>query len=210
MTTQADLLLIHGFAIGLDTWFHPKKNHLAGFEVFADEVVSGKAKIFRWTAEQKTPFFVSWNPFFYRTYYLNEREKAQDIATLRDLHRVIHEAQPETVICHSMGSYLFLQYVKRFNLPVCVKKVVFIQADCSKTDLLLADISTEIAPFINVYRFFDPSLWVSSLYHRALRIGLYKLSLPNMKSIYLPSMSWLNPHTASLYDKKLKRLIMSS
>lgn len=210
MFTQADLLLIHGFAIGLDTWFHPQKNHLAGFEVFADDIESGNARVFRWTAEQKPSFFASLNPLFYREYYRQERQKAQDIVTLRDLHRVIDESQPRVIVCHSMGCYLLLQYVLRFNLAPSVKKVVFIQADCSVKEMKQSNIASEAAKLINVYRFFDPSLWISTMYHRTLRMGLYAPKLPNLSCIYHPSYVQLNPHTSALSDKKLKNILMSS
>ena len=201
---MTDTILIHGYAIELQTWFRPKKDELAGFYAHAEELEAGKAKVFRWTISRDLSFLSAFNPLAYQQLYEEERQKAQDLVTLKDLKRMLDEEQPSNIICHSMGCFLLLEYLIRFEFPVSVKKIVFIQADCTELELKASTLLTLPIQFVQVFRFLDPSLWMSSLYHQQVRLGLHPVKSAKVKNIYKPSFKYFNPHTSVLVDKAFK------
>jgi hypothetical protein len=88
-----------------------------------------------------------------------------------------------------------------------VKTVVFLQADCAEHDLKDSKMFSQKIKLINIYRFFDPSLILSSILHGERQLGLKKVKMPQVENHYFGSFAHLNPHLALLYDAKLIEML---
>ena len=202
------LLLIHGYAVQLQTWFRRKKNTYADFNIFGSEIRRGVVKLFWWSAPYSISFLKTfWLGSYFKLYW-DERKRASSIAVLEKLHQYLLAESTEVIACHSMGCFLLLNYVKKFGLPKSVRKVVFIQSDCNKKDVLDSGILNSTIEFVNVYQPFDISLWVSSLVHGSIRLGLTQLTLPKVTNHYLLSLKDKNLHIAALSDPRLKKFLL--
>jgi len=206
MTTT---LLLHGFCTDLETPLRQVKPADAGFQVFCSHVESGEYCVFRWGEKRRLSVFDAVNPFSYLSLYRVERQKARDVELLHSLQETLQKTKPTQIICHSMGCYLLIQYLQRFQLPESVKKITFLQADCSLGDLesLSAKKTLMHVKFQHIYSFFDYTLWTSSLLHRTIRAGLRPVQFLSAKNTFFPSFSSINLHTACLIDKRMLEVV---
>lgn len=202
--------LIHGYACDIDSLFHRPKDEAAGFDVFKEELVSQQSTVFRWGFCRKYTFWESFLPTEYLHHYNLERKLAADPSTLSRLHEELFRTQPSIIVCHSMGCYVFIQYLQQYQLPKSVKKVMLLQGDVTPKEVIDSGMLALPIQFFNIFRTFDFTLWMSRLYHLAPRIGLAPIEDARVKNIHFSSFKHFNLHTALLSDRKLKKLILSS
>ncbi|MFA6132340.1 MAG: hypothetical protein WC702_04780 [Patescibacteria group bacterium] len=198
------IVLIHGFAAGLTAPFiRPPFGPSASFEAFKELVEKGEAVSFPWGIEQQVNPLKLLNPLFLLGHYEKERALAQARETHERLKTFLEQIQPEKIICHSMGCFLLNNYLENFSLPKSVKAIVFSQSD--DTDFPFPSSSSSpsnpSSPFIhNLYCPWDPTLWVSCLYHKKQRAGLWPARQTSVKNVFVPLVRPINFHTNTICD----------
>jgi len=199
---KSRIALIHGFAVGLTSpLVRPGFGPTVGMTAFKNEVANGTARVFKWGSFKKVPFHQLINPFFLHSHYLVERAMAFDKKTHLELHKFLSKAQPQVVVCHSMGTVLLNEFLNSFELPASVKAIIFVQSD------LPWDISIKTnRQLYHLYCPWDPTLLASSIANRSWRAGLRKLKQAGVKNILMPLFRLPNLHTSSIRDRKLLEL----
>ncbi len=176
-TSNYKVLYIHGFATNITHLFKIKqftKKELfpALFRIFAENEVY----TFRWGLDLHLNIKNIWEIY---NLYQKEKKLAKDNNLLFQLHCVIDTFKPKIIICHSIGCYLFINYIKKFNLSKNIAKIVFIQADLPKKQKLSIKITKPLKnkklEFINFYCYWDDSLTISSIINKKLRAGSFGL-----------------------------------
>lgn len=197
---MSDVVLIHGYATGLNvSIFRTARGAEAGFLGFAKLVERGVAKPFRWDRTETLSFWRALSPMTYLSVYRNEREQIRSEETHAALEAFLRAEQPRVVVCHSMGCALLLAYLERHSLPKSVRHVVMIQADVPNDARIpgIGDVALH-----NLYCPWDPTLFASMLYHRAVRAGQSGLPDERARNRLTPLIGW-NPHTASIGDPRI-------
>ncbi|MCC6563649.1 hypothetical protein IT087_02045 [Candidatus Uhrbacteria bacterium] len=208
------IVLIHGFATGIGfSIFRPAYGADAGFSAFKSDIVSGVAKAFRWDIKGQASFFQSLNPFYTWDIYRRERKIAEDPETYRKLAEFLSHEQPETIICHSMGCFLFLEYLKHQSLPASVRNVVFNQADLPSSGVSLPSeieerIRSRRLTITNTYCVWDVTLWCAVLIGSSLRAGLVGLRNPFVRNAFFPLVRPINLHTAAIRSPRFRAFQM--
>ncbi len=193
-------LLIHGYGIGRTApLFFKRFAEDGGFSIFSAHIKDRKAEVFFWDIEKKYSFLQSINPFENFNLYKSEKQKASSPELLSTLHQTFNKNMPDTVICHSLGCYLFLQYINKYSLPNTVKKIIFIQGDISSKSVinnhaLQMLIKKRPVIVINTYCPWDYNLWGSAILNQYLPIGLGRVLLQGINNKLLP-VGILNAHT---------------
>lgn len=210
------IVLIHGFATGIGySVFRPARGEDAGFSAFRSDIESGDAKAFRWDIKENASFFQSLNPFYTWDVYRREKKTARDPETFQHLVDFFSRGQPKTIICHSMGCSLLVEYLKHKKLPMSVRHVIFNQADVPASGTTFpAEIELRIRQknlFItNTYCPWDPSLWCSMLIGGSLKAGLVGFRHPLVKNHMFPLFRSLNLHMSALRDEGFRDLARST
>lgn len=209
------IVLIHGFATGIDySVFRPAYGEDAGFLAFRSDIESGNAKAFRWDLKESASFFQSLNPFYTWSIYRREKRVASDVETYHRLHDFLTREQPEILICHSMGCFLFLEYLKHEKLPTSVRRVVLNQADIPAGSMTLPHaikdrVQTGTLHFINTFCFWDPTLWLSAIMSVSIKAGLIGLKNPFVQNRLFPLYRPWNLHMSALRDARFRDLVHS-
>ncbi len=203
------IVLIHGYATGLEVQpVRERHGEDAGFLAFRDEVQRGNAVSFRWSLRRDVTFPTAASVKPYRSLYQEERARTKDPEVHAELVRFLDQEQPVTILCHSLGSVLFWEFLKTHRLPDSVKNVVFVQADLPthpdplprEVELLLHAGSPQLH---NLCCPWDPTLLLSSAIHQEVRAGLTGLELPYARNQRFPLWRPWNLHTSSIRDPKL-------
>lgn len=201
------LLLIHGFASGLRIpGIRDRRGKEAGFDVFAKEISDGTAHVFHWAIEEDVPAPHVINPRYYEKIYLAEQKKAYSIETRRALSDLLKKTKPSTILCHSFGCALLLNFLAHDPLPTSVRTIIFVQADLPSDAAIPLTLPRTIRLF-NLFCVWDPTLLWSAIYHRKWRAGQIGLKYPRVKNINLPLKKMPNLHAQILADERLKRMI---
>jgi pimeloyl-ACP methyl ester carboxylesterase len=195
-----DIVLIHGFATGLNvSVIRRAKGTDAGFRGFRKLIGRGIAKAFRWDVPEHISFPKAFSPSTYLGVYRREMNAAQDKKTHPALETFLHDEQPRVIVCHSMGCSLLLSYLVQRPLPASVRHIVFVQADVS--------VSTSLPKphgviWHNLYCPWDPTLLLSAILHHDIRAGLARIKSQNTQNRFTPLFGW-NPHTSSIRSQKI-------
>ncbi|MEK7473355.1 MAG: hypothetical protein AAB668_01325 [Patescibacteria group bacterium] len=207
------IVLIHGFATGIGySIFRPAYGADAGFSAFRPDIESGQAKAFRWDIKESASFFQSINPFYTWNVYRREKKIANDPDTYRKLHAFLMAEEPELIVCHSMGCFLFLAYLAHEKLPTSVRRIIFNQADVPSIGVTL---STEIEERIrkgalsitNTFCFWDTTLWFSAVIHGSIKAGLVGWEHPLIQNSLFSLLKPMNLHTAAIRSFRFRRLV---
>lgn len=209
-SAMSRIVLIHGFATGIRySVFRPAHGADAGFSAFRSDIESGEVVAFRWDIKEEASFFQTLNPFYSWGVYRQERAIAEDVNTYRRLGEFLSREQPEIIVCHSMGCFLFFEYLKRERLPASVKHIVFNQADLPCFGL---EFSSDVVKRVhsgdllitNMFCFWDPTLWCAVLLKRSLLAGLIGLRSPLIQNKFFPLLKPINLHTAAIRSKRFR------
>jgi hypothetical protein len=199
-------MLIHGYgALASYPMKRPEVTAHLGFRVFQNQLSKGQSVLFRWGKERNYSFWEILNPFEYLRLYRNEKQLAQHPQTFENLALDLAKYQPETIICHSMGGFLFQQFSLTNSLPTSVKQILLIQADMSRS--VKIPTSWEQLIVKNVWCFWDQALWESVLVNRYIPAGLFGIKSIYIQNIFIPLYRTLNLHESPLNDPKLLEII---
>lgn len=208
---MAKIVLIHGYGVGLSARTTPLEEHL-GFAGFYELLQKRSVAVFAWNQEENHSPLYFFNPSNHYKVYKQEKSAAASDAVFSKLTTFLTAEQPHTLVCHSLGALLLLNYAQHHTLPSCVKKVVLVQADVpadlttviSKESLHKLTAQTEV---LNVYCPWDPALITSKILHRYTPAGLTKVSLPNIKNKMIPLFGHWNLHTATIMQKQFAEFV---
>ena len=194
-------LLIPGYATQLraSVFRSPLPQH-EGFVAFQSAIDSGEAEVFHWGINQNLTLLQSLNPFSYLTLYRDEEALAHTEKTQRNLHNLITTSEPKHIICHTMGCRLLLNTINVLGLPPSVQSIIFLQADIDSDAAYNVQRPTHDVPLSNYYCPWDPSLIVSSILHRTIRIGMRAWNHAGVQNHFYPLLKPINLHTSPLRD----------
>ncbi|MEX0598808.1 MAG: hypothetical protein WD512_20155 [Candidatus Paceibacterota bacterium] len=195
--------LIHGYGKALDIQ-EPNIPANGGFYIFDTEISNQQAYPYIWAEEIKRNRFTPYNLIIQLQLYYKERAKSQDSKECQKLNYQLSKYNPKTIIAHSSGARLLVNYLVDYKLPSSVQNIIFVQADISRRELDSAKISSKIN-FINFWCWWDPALITSTLLNRCIPIGLYSSQLPQAK--FYPLHHLPNPHQDIWRDHKFKQVI---
>ncbi len=205
-------LLIHGYGVGLQYSFLKQAEGInAGFGAFNEFISSGEARVFRWDIPRRLNLMESINPLVNLGHYHKELDKARNKETHQALQQVLDETEPETIICHSAGSFLLYSYLQEYTLPSSVTNIVFIQSniprDCPIPEYLVSKLNQKQITMLNLYCYWDQALWSLFLVHQYIALGLWGSKNPLIHNIFFPLYKRFNLHTSSINDKGILRVI---
>lgn len=202
---MADIVLIHGYGVGIT----PQQSLTLdlGFSAFYEGLVSRDVALFSWYQNTSSGIINFLNiPFHYLTYQ-KERTAADSEHVLRNLKRFIEKEKPEIVVCHSLGAYLFVEYVRKYHEEPSIKKAVLVQADMPST-ITLPPNSNKIQ-FINVFCPWDPALFTSKFMHHYTPAGLTGWKAPGVKNKFIPLFGHWNLHASTIAQKQFAKFVAS-
>jgi hypothetical protein len=207
------IVLIHGFATGIDYLWRPAFGEDAGFSGFRELISRGEAKAFRWDIKERAGWR-SFNPFYSLRIYRRERALVEKQETHEALSYFLEREQPEIIVCHSMGCYLLLKYFEKNLLPTSVHTILFTQADVDPKEFVLPQvyenaIRDKRLRFINSYCLWDPTLIISALVSASSRMGLRPLVSSLVESHFFPLLKLWNLHTSAIRDSKFVASVVS-
>jgi hypothetical protein len=199
-------ILIHGYGV-LASYpiIRPQSSSHLGFRVFENQIKQGSSLLYRWGMERKYTFFDMLNPFEYLRLYWEEKRLAQDPETFKNLALLLETHQPETIVCHSMGCFLFQQFSLSNSLPSTVKHILLVQADMSRGVEIPK--KWENIAIKNIWCFWDQALWESVFVNQYLPAGLFGLKSKAIQNRFMPLYRTLNLHESPLNDPKLLSLM---
>jgi hypothetical protein len=203
-----DYLLLHGYGVGAKyANFHDAEGLNGGFGAFDKLILEDKAKVFRWDIPRSFTFWEFINPFKSLDLYHKEIDKSQNIDTHKPLQKELFDLLPHTIVCHSMGTLLLINYLEHFDLPSSVTKIVFIQGSIANSTRLPVNlqhlVESKKITLLNLFCPWDQALLTVLLLNRTVTIGLTGYKNPLVKNIFFPLYKRLNLHTSSINDPNL-------
>lgn len=180
---------------------------------FRREVQSGEAKAFRWDIQEEASFLRSMNPLYTLDIYRRELTIAKSTETYKRLAEFLANEQPEVIVCHSMGCFLFAEYLKREELPKSVKHIIYNQADLPWSG---PGFSKEIVERVragelvitNTFCFWDSTLWSALFTGGSLRAGLFGMRSPWIRNRFFALLRPFNIHTAAIRSPRFRDLVL--
>jgi hypothetical protein len=145
--------------------------------------------------------------------YRRELAIARSTETYQKLAEFLNAEQPEVVVCHSMGCFLFSEYLKRENLPESVRHVIYNQADLPWSG---TGFSKEIIERVragkliitNTFCFWDPTLWSAVFAGGSIRAGLFGMRSPWVRNKFFALFRPFNIHTAAIRSPRFRDLVL--
>lgn len=208
------IALIHGYAVDMEMGvFRRRLGRDAGFGAFRRLLDSGDAVMFRWGEHMRFGSIHYINPFAHLRVYNAEKNKAASDKLFAQFGDFLERERPDTLVCHSMGSYLLINYINKHGLPAHVRKVVFVQGDIpAGTIISNADITRRLEnKELNIYNYhcwWDITLISSMMLNGYVPLGLTKSRLKHIHNRFFPLYKTINLHQSSMNDDKLIELIM--
>jgi uncharacterized alpha/beta hydrolase family protein len=214
---MSKILYIHGYGTETLHQFRPKQwseKEICStiFELKKERDL--ELKFFHWGWSLKLSKWQAFNPLQYLKLYLTEQRMAKSKGLLNRLHKMIQTYQPEIIICHSMGSFILMNYLTKYEKPLSVKKIVTMQADFPRyfeiPQSVEQDIDTKKLKFYNIYCPWDELLPLSMVINFKLPSGMFGVANKRVKNILFPLYdNWdfhnsiLNSRRAAEFLKKL-------
>ncbi|MDQ5951309.1 MAG: hypothetical protein QG639_586 [Patescibacteria group bacterium] len=203
---MAKIVLVHGYGAGLTHSQSPLPIHL-GFSAFYEGLVAKEVAMFSWYQTEVHSVTSFLNPRFHYQTYQQEKVAAQSPSVLKSFKTFIEAQTPEIVVCHSLGSFLFLSYMKKYVEPSSIKKVVFVQADIP--DTMNIPPNPNHIQFVNAYCPWDPALLVSKMLHGYTPAGLTGWRQPIVKNKLVPLFGHWHLHISSIAQKQFAQFVAS-
>ena len=195
--------LIHGYGKALDIQ-EPDIPKNGGFYIFDNEITKRQAYPYIWAEPVQRNFLTPYNLIAQIQLYYRERYKTEDTKEHQRLKQELSTHKPKTIIAHSSGARLLVNYLIYYKLPKSVQSIIFVQADISREELNLANLPIQ-AKFINFWCWWDPALITSTLLNRYIPIGLYPPQ--RQESKFYPLHNLPNPHQDIWRDHQFKQVI---
>ena len=196
-------LLIHGYGTKIN--LTPSKKY-SGFSAFQNEIDNNQACVFNWGIPTKFSKLDHINPFKHFQLYKSEKKLSKSSVVLTSLDKTISNTKPSTIICHSMGCYLFTQYLQNFQIPKSVTNIIFLSSDCN-----IKDIAQIKNPHPKIHNYFCPwdNALISSIIvnHQHLPIGLYPSKNNHIQNHFWPLWIPINLHDSNKKDIFFKKKI---
>ena len=204
--------LIPGYGVGAQyVNFKQPEGLNAGFGAFEELIKQNQATVFRWDISRHFSWLEFLNPMTHLELYKMEKSKSQSKNTHDQLQLELFAAMPSTIICHSMGSQLFISYLQSHKLPDSVIQIVFVQANIPSNqelpDYFLQLLRSKRITLINLFCPWDQAL-ISLIFLRFfVPAGMIGLKNNLISNIFFPLYKAPNLHTSSINDPKLIKLI---
>jgi hypothetical protein len=205
--------LIHGYGTGLKIkYFYQSPSGEGAFAAFKQDFTEKEAYVFNW----KEDYHISIFQFIQKPHYLYflEKEKAESNSLLKKLNKELQEKQPVNIVCHSMGCFLLLNYLEKYDLPKSVKKIVFTQGDfqtkrkLENSDLIKRVKEGEIT-FLNIYCWWDFTLAYSGFLNGYIPSGLFGWKNSSINNKFFPLKKFFNLHQRILADRDFYKVVNS-
>lgn len=213
LASGSKIALVHGFATdAVFSVFRPALGADAGFEAFREEVEKGEVTVFRWGIERGFSALQILGLLPVLKLYRDEERRAADPEWQEKLFQFLEGRHIETVVCHSLGCRFLLDTINSLGLPSSLKKIVFVQADISRSQFItdetvLSKMAGGSLKWMNVYCAWDQSLLASTLLTGHWRYGMSKVKHPYIENRFMALKTLPNLHTCSIRSDMLKKLI---
>jgi uncharacterized protein YktA (UPF0223 family) len=171
---SSDYFLIHGFGAGVDYWIYNSAcDKYLGFNKYKSLVDIGKAKLYEWRIFRKFGAFSSLNPFKTLEVYRTELSIATSQTNLKKFHKELTSANPTTIIAHSMGCRMLIEYYLHHKPNSNLEKIEFLNADVDYDELipLVLQNTNKNIELVVKYCWWDQALLSSLFVNRVRRIG---------------------------------------
>lgn len=198
-------VFIHGYGTNVSSKLQKPLSKHKGLKV-AKDLKAFEA--FEWSIPATFSDEQTHNPLSYLDLYLKEHRKSKQITTHQSLKKFFDRTNPTTIICHSLGCELLLNYLENYNVPTNVKEVVFLQPNTSALRQItntqfIAQVESEKISAITYFCPWDITLMIGSIVNCQISAGLFGFWTGPFSNIFLPAISAANPHTACLSEPKL-------
>lgn len=203
---MAKIVLVHGYGAGLS----PSKDSFSldlGFKGFQAGLISREVAMFTWYQQESHSLLSFLNPQFHYQTYRKEKIAAQSSEVLHKFKSFIEKEKPETIVCHSLGAYLFLNYMRKFAEISSIKKVVFVQADIP--DDTKMPVNPNSIKFVNAFCFWDPALLVSKILHHYTPAGLTGWRESTVTNKLIPLFGHWHLHISSIARAQFAQFVAS-
>lgn len=203
---MSKILLIHGYCANANLGLiRPAYGADGGFSGFQKYIEAGEATVFHWGKKRDAGILSAYNPWFYRSLYAEERALTKNPETHAVLRETLMREKPEIIVCHSLGAELLWQFLCTNPLPPFVRTIHFLQADLQRNEQLPQEnvgmrLREGSLTWYNVAYRFDPTLWISAIFHRSLRAGLFGMKTAGIKNKWYEPKKSRNPHMEPIRD----------
>jgi hypothetical protein len=173
MQTKTNLLLIHGFGTHIN-----KTLDYCGFDAFQNQLNSGSAKTFIWGKFEMFRWYDYLNIFKYSKLFFHEKYLTKNHQILNNLQQHLLKNSINTIVTHSLGTMLLLEYLYQgLPLPVTLKNIYITQGCVDRTiNLELINNNYKNQPpvkIVNLYCPYDNALLVNMLVLWQVTSGLF-------------------------------------
>ncbi|MEI6729187.1 MAG: hypothetical protein WCK98_06110 [bacterium] len=211
---MSKILYIHGYSTKTTHLFRPKawsEKEICNTIFELKKQQPAEIDFFHWGWSLKLSKLQYFNPFQHLKVYLTERKMAKSKGLLNRLHQTINTYQPEVIICHSMGSFVLLNYLNKFGKPDSLKKIVTMQADFPRSYKLSQDIEQSLESkelkFYNIYCPWDELLPLSMAINLKPPAGMFGMANKNVQNILFPLYDDLDFHNSILNSTRAARFL---
>ncbi len=186
-----------------------------GFKAFNELISQGNAKVFSWNEAFNAKELKEYASVQkYIDLYYREKKKALSDNLQSTFTAFIEKEQPEVIVAHSMGCYLVLGYLDKFDLPKSVKKIFLIQGDFDKkyelkNKAIIKRIENDDLRLINIFCPWDTTLIFSPFINKlVLPAGLVRMRNPYFVDVLFPLGNDLNLHNSSIQSSDLLDFVL--
>ncbi len=210
------IVIIHGYAVDMEMGvFRRRLGYDAGFAAFRSLLDSGDAVMFRWGEHMRFSSLHYINPFAHLRVYNVEKKKATSDRLQHEFSEFMNKEKPDTIVCHSMGSYLLINYINKYGLPDYVRKIVFVQGDIPAGTLIthpdvVRRLEDRELTIYNYHCWWDITLISSILINGYIPVGVGGGRFKHITNRFFPLYRTINLHQSSMNDRKLIELITKS
>jgi hypothetical protein len=209
---KQEILLIHGYGAGIKV---PKINFEYGkdmqFDAFRGLVESNIAETFSWSQPSIWKVGQYLNPFEHLKLFNNEKKKIENAEMMANLAILLAQKKYKTIVAHSLGCYLLLEYLKTHDLPPSVQKILFVQACVPKKYKISESTKSKLKHLktLNLWCPWDNALLAYFLTSGNLTHGLTGFSKQHLaiQNRFFPLYKRLNLHRSSICDPKILEII---
>jgi hypothetical protein len=213
VSQNQEILLIHGYGAGIKV---PKINFEYGkdmrFDAFKELVENGSTEAFGWSETLIWSLRQYLNPFEHLKLFEKEKEKIENAEMMQDLADFVSQKNYKTVVAHSLGCYLLLEYLKTHQLPPSVQKIIFVQACIPKKYIVSESTKNKLNSLkvLNLWCPWDNALLAYFLTSGSLTHGLtgFRKKDLNIQDKFFPLYKRMNLHRSSICDPRILKLAL--
>lgn len=210
---MAELILVHGNAVGIEFSGFGGDRQYAEFTGFKKEIDDGSAKIYRWHyRNEKFSFLDGLNPFKFGQLYFEERGYCHNPDSLQSLNNFISAEKPKILLGHSLGALQIVNYLEKYDIPETLKKIVLVQGAYPSNykitnPLILEKINKSEVEITNFHSVFDQMLWIYSLAHLHMPAGLFGTKNKLIRNVNFTRFRFSNPHLWTMQSREFAQSV---